>query len=109
MVNHDDYQDREMTKAPYSNLFFETIRGGSRRSAEVVAPIVLQMFHPASVVDVGCGDGTWLSVFLELGISERFGLDGDYVDRRQLQIPQDQFRATDLSSPFDLSRTFDLA
>jgi SAM-dependent methyltransferase len=108
-MNHDDLQDREMNKAPYTNAFFDTIRGGSRRSAQVVVPIVLQMLHPKSVVDVGCGDGTWLSVFRELGISETVGLDGDYVDRRQLQIPQDQFEATDLSSPFGLPRTFDLA
>jgi hypothetical protein len=98
-----------MNKAPYTNVFFDTIRGGSRRSAQVVVPIVLQMLHPKSVVDVGRGDGTWLSVFRELGIRETVGLDGDYVDRRQLQIPQDQFEATDLSSPFGLPRTFDLA
>jgi 2-polyprenyl-3-methyl-5-hydroxy-6-metoxy-1,4-benzoquinol methylase len=99
----------EMNKAPYTSEFFDTIRGGSRRSAQAVVPIVLQLVQPKSIIDVGCGDGSWLSVFRELGVSDMVGLDGDYVDRRLLQIPQDQFRATDLSSPFGLSRTFDLA
>jgi hypothetical protein len=99
----------EATEAPYTREFFDTIRGASRRSALAVAPLVLDLVHPKSIVDVGCGDGTWLSVFRGLGISDTAGLDGEYVDRRQLQIPCDQFRATDLSSRFELSRTFDLA
>jgi SAM-dependent methyltransferase len=98
-----------MQASAYTNKFYDTHRGGSRRSAQVVVPIVLQLVKAKAVVDVGCGVGTWLSVFRELGVSDTVGLDGDYVDRRMLQIPQDQFRATDLSSPFGLSRTFDLA
>jgi SAM-dependent methyltransferase len=98
-----------MNTTPYNSLFFDIIRGGSRRSAQVVAPLVLQLIQPKSIVDVGCGDGTWLSVFRELGVADVVGLDGDYVDRRQLQIPQEQFRATNLFEPFGLSRTFDLA
>jgi SAM-dependent methyltransferase len=74
-----------------------------------VVPTVLRLVQPEPVVDVGCGDGAWLSVFRELGVNHRFGLDGDYVDRRLLQIPQDQFSATDLSLPFRLPCTFDLA
>ena len=93
----------------YSNEFFDTIRDGSRRSAEVVAPIVIELLQPKSIVDVGCGDGSWLSVFRALGISDLLGLDGDYVDRGRLQIPEDRFRATDLSLPFALDRSFDVA
>jgi SAM-dependent methyltransferase len=67
------------------------------------------MVRVKSVVDVGCGVGTWLAVFRELGVTDTAGLDGDYVDRQLLQIPQDQFTATNLSSSFRLPRTFDLA
>ena len=93
----------------YTNEFFDTIRDGSRRSAQIVAPIVIELLQPKSIVDVGCGDGSWLSVFRALGVTDLLGLDGDYVDRRQLQIPEDRFRATDLSSPFVLDRSFDVA
>jgi len=98
-----------MNGSPYTSEFYDTIRSGSRSSAQAVVPIVLQLVQPKSIVDVGCGDGTWLSVFRELGVLDVVGLDGDYIDRRLLQIPQDHFRATDLSSPFRLPRTFDLA
>ncbi|MGF1538069.1 MAG: Wzt carbohydrate-binding domain-containing protein, partial [Elainellaceae cyanobacterium] len=57
----------------------------------------------------GCGDGTWLSVFKGHGIEEILGIDGGYVDQAQLQILSDRFTAHDLSQPFTLDRTFDLA
>lgn len=98
-----------MTTPSYTTEFFDTIRDGSRRSAEVVVPIVLEVLKPKSVIDVGCGDGTWLSVFVEMGVKDVLGLDGEYVKATQLRIPQDRFNATDLSSPFTVARKFDLA
>src|SRR5262249_50066622 len=62
-----------------------------------------------SIVDVGCGLGTWLAAFRELGVTDVVGIDGEYVDRDLLEIPQEQFREVDLSAPFSLDRTFDLA
>jgi SAM-dependent methyltransferase len=49
------------------------------------------------VVDVGCGDGTWLKVFLELrqGLMYVLGLDGEYV-RPHLQIQESSFQAVNL-------------
>jgi SAM-dependent methyltransferase len=72
-------------------------------------PIVLKLIPARTVVDVGCGDGAWLAVFREFGVTDTLGLDGDYVPRGLLQIPQDQFIAADLFEPFSLARTFDLA
>ncbi len=101
--------DMRPTQGPYDHKFYDAIRSGSRRSAEVVIPIVLELIQAKAVVDVGCGDGTWLAVFRELGVKDMLGLDGEYVDRRQLQIPELEFRPTDLSRPFALERSFDLA
>jgi hypothetical protein len=42
-------------------------------------------------------------------VDEILGVDGEYIDREILQIPQDCFQAVDLSKPFDLGRVFDLA
>jgi SAM-dependent methyltransferase len=98
-----------MHNSPYTDEFFETIRNGSKCSAKVIAPIVLRLIQPKSIVDIGCGDGSWLSVFRELGVNDVVGLDGNYVDRRMLQIPDSCFVAMNLISPFTLSRTFDLA
>jgi SAM-dependent methyltransferase len=93
----------------YKEQFFESLRDGARESARAVVPIVLQLVRPTSVVDVGCGDGTWLSVFRELGVGDLLGLDGEYVHRGLLQIAGDQFRAVDLTKPLRVERSFDLA
>jgi len=98
-----------MPDTPYSADFYEVLRTGCRRSAAAVVPILLQLVRARSVVDVGCGDGTWLSVLAEHGIIDTVGIDGDYVGHRLLRIPEDQFTALDLSSPFELTRRFDLA
>ena len=71
-------------------------------------PLVLALVKPQSVVDVGCGLGTWLSVFEELGVKEIFGIDGDHVDRSMLQISNERFTAFDLKKPIQIDRRFDL-
>jgi cyclopropane fatty-acyl-phospholipid synthase-like methyltransferase len=60
-------------------------------------------------LDVGCGDGTWLSVFRKHGVEDITGIDGAYVSREQLQIPEDRFKDVNLAKPFSLGRFFDLA
>lgn len=94
---------------PYSKMFFAEHEAGARRSARVVVPIVLDLLAPSSVVDVGCGLGTWLRVFREHGVEDVVGVDGDYVVRAGLSIPPDRFVAHDLAQPLELGRTFDLA
>lgn len=93
----------------YDVAFYESRRSGSRRSAEIVLSRVFDWLRPTSVVDVGCGEGCWLDVAGKLGVDDLLGLDGNYVDRSRLAIPQDRFRSIDLSQPFHIDRTFDLA
>ena len=96
-------------ETPYTRAFFAQQRAGSRASAETVVPLVLELFgRPASVVDVGCGTGTWLAAFREHGIEDVLGIDGSYVDRSTLELPPERFLARDLGRPFDVGRRFDL-
>jgi 2-polyprenyl-3-methyl-5-hydroxy-6-metoxy-1,4-benzoquinol methylase len=69
----------------------------------------MRMFAPSSAVDIGCGIGTWLSVFRELGVSKILGVDGTYVDKSHLLIDPEMFISHDLSQPLRLRQTFDLA
>jgi SAM-dependent methyltransferase len=98
-----------MSSEYYTNQFYERLRNGATRSAEVTVPLVLQLLPARSIVDVGCGDGSWLAVFRKFGVEEILGVEGEYVDRSLLQIPQDCFKALDLTKPFGLGRVFDLA
>lgn len=93
----------------YNKEFYEDQQGGSYLSAKEVLPIIFNLVHPKSVVDVGCGVGTWLSVCQELGIDDVLGLDGPYVSEEMLKIPTIKFKKADLSKPVDISRKFDLA
>lgn len=83
----------------YSSRFYRTYHAEVEASARAVAPLILEMTRARSVVDVGCGQGTWLSVFRELGVERVQGMDGSYVDRAALRIPAECFRAVDLAHP----------
>ena len=81
----------------------------NQRSAEQIVPLVMSLIGPRSVVDVGCGSGVWLALFREHGVERILGLDGAHVNPAWLRISLDSFRALDLSQPFQLNQTFDLA
>lgn len=98
-----------MTKTPYDSDFYFNQRVGSTSSAHGVVPLIIDLFNPRSVVDVGCGTGTWLSVFQKTGVDDVFGVDGAYVDTASLMIDRSNFQPADLTRPLKLSRKFDLA
>jgi SAM-dependent methyltransferase len=93
----------------YSSQFFAGQVDGSARSAALVVPFVLSLLPVESVIDVGCGLGSWAAAFLANGVRDVWGVDGDYVDRSQLRIPPRRFWARDLTKPLHFDRTFDLA
>jgi hypothetical protein len=78
----------------YTEQFFQALREGVTRSAEVMVPIVVEMTRPASVVDVGCGAGGWLAAFARHGVRDYLGIDG-YAPEELLEIPRDRFLAAD--------------
>jgi SAM-dependent methyltransferase len=93
---------------PYLEDFYNKLQKGSRRSAKEVIPLVLDLVHPKSVIEIGCGVGCWLSVFRESGIEDIVGVDGHWVDRKKLEVPQERFLSFDLEKPFRMDREFDL-
>ncbi len=95
-------------ESSYPPEYFKGLDAGSLRSAEVIVPLVIDLVRPRSVVDVGCGTGAWLSVFISEGVSDVVGVDGDYVGPELLRIPEDRFLTHDLERALSLGRTFDL-
>ena len=63
---------------------------------------------PASVLDVGCGAGTWLRAALDSGLSDILGIDGVQIPAHELLIPASAFRCLDLTRRIKLDRKFDL-
>jgi SAM-dependent methyltransferase len=93
----------------YSPAFYENQSTGSRRSADLILPVVRDLVRPTSVIDIGCGVGTWLAGWRALGVEDVIGVDGAWVDAARLQIPGARFRPHDLTTPLRLDRRFDLA
>ena len=92
----------------YDAQFQEYTLAMSKRSAEVVIPILYEALRPTSVLDLGCGRGAWLRVWSEQGAGDVVGVDGDYVQPGDLVVEPVAFRASDLGERVDLGRRFDL-
>lgn len=92
----------------YNDSFYDYINVGALKSADVIAPIVMSNFSIKSVLDVGCGQGAWLSQWNKLGVVDTLGIDGSYVNEDKLLIPPSSFCAYDISKEYSLKRKFDL-
>jgi SAM-dependent methyltransferase len=79
------------------------------RVAEEIVPQIIKFFNPNSVVDVGCGIGTWLHVFKSLGIKDILGIEGDHLDTNLLMIDKEDILFLDLEKEFVINRKFDIA
>jgi len=97
-----------MNNPVYNDAFYSNEAATSLRCANQVVPLLQDMFAPASVLDVGCGVGAFLRSFSEGGVKECLGLDGDYVPQNQRMISSENFKAVDLSKPFDIGRRYDM-
>jgi hypothetical protein len=93
----------------YDEKFFRWVNLAACTSAQVILPIVRDAIRPASVVDVGCGQGSWLSVWNELGVEDVYGYDGSYIDKARLLIDPARFLACDLEKLLQVDRRFSLA
>lgn len=92
----------------YDKHFYDQICTGSSSSAKKLVPYLIDNLKPSSVIDFGCGIGTWLYEFKKNGCSV-FGLDGNYVDRNMLMIDKSEFKPTNLEERVFLDKRYDLA
>lgn len=92
----------------YDDRFFADQAPASLASARAVVPLLEAIIQPSSVIDVGCGIGSWLQAFDEMGTTDILGIDGHSVPQQSLLIPVDQFLTTDLPRIPTVGRRFDL-
>ena len=70
--------------------------------------LIVKEPFPKSLLDVGCGVGTWLSCAAQNGIDDFWGIDGVDISPKQLLFPHKKFKLVDRQKPVDLGRRFDL-
>ena len=91
------------------NKYIHTTDVHNTLAAEEIVPVLMEWFNQKSVVDVGCGLGTWLFVFKSHGVQEILGIDGTHLDTEIIVIDHKELLLTDLEQPFGDLRKFDLA
>jgi len=80
----------------------------NRESASTILGILFEYARPSSVLDVGCGLGTWMSVAKSLGVADVRGLEGEWLNPSQLVVDPNLVSHVDLEQGFALNRRFDL-
>jgi SAM-dependent methyltransferase len=91
----------------YTKNFFEN-RQAAFKSAEQITPLIYNLLQPESVVDVGCGLGEFLYFLKKRGVQNIKRIDGEWVDKKKLLIPEKDFYSADLEKPLNLKKKFDL-
>lgn len=81
------------------------------QAPEQIVPLLINLLHPKSVVDVGCGIGTFLHVFKKNGVETIKGYDGKWVNKQLLSkyIDLNEFEEVNLEKPIVTTRKYDLA
>ncbi|MBN7817512.1 methyltransferase domain-containing protein [Algoriphagus pacificus] len=93
----------------YKDNFYKSRDSNTKESASQILQLLFNYFKPKSMVDFGCGVGTWVKIGQELGVQEILGLEGNWLDKSHLVIPESSFQHKDLTTSFILNKEYDLA
>ncbi len=93
----------------YSAGFYAGQRDASHDAAMAMLPPVIELLKPQSLVDIGCGVGTWLAAAESLGVPTVVGVEGPWVATSALRSPRIRLVTHDLERPLPLRERFDLA
>ena len=93
----------------YSQAFYQKHVSGMSDSASVILGMMYRLYHPQSVIDVGCGQGAWLKTAESFGATRLKGLDGDWIKQDNLLSRNIDFTPVNFDRTFPaLNEKFDL-
>ncbi|MEZ0387290.1 MAG: methyltransferase domain-containing protein [Verrucomicrobium sp.] len=81
----------------------------SLEGAQAALAVLFESRLPSSLLDIGCGSGSWLAAASGLGITDAWGMDGIDPPPDSMLPPSSTFKRQDLALPWDLGRRFDAA
>lgn len=100
-----------MKNTSKNSKFYHDDRLVSFHSAAVIVPVINALVKPASVIDLGCGSGSFLNQFKQHGVKTVLGLDGEWANLSLVKqyLSEDEFAIVDLENFSVNGRRFDLA
>lgn len=81
----------------------------NKTAAEIILPYLFEYYKPNSIVDVGCGLGSWLAVAKTMGVDDIVGVESLNARIDELFIDPLVIVRKNLDEKLVLNRTFDLA
>jgi SAM-dependent methyltransferase len=93
----------------YDEEFYSNRRGRVTSSAEAIMGVVFDLCSIESIIDFGCGTGTWINTAQSFGAKRVLGIEGHWLEEKYLDNPYLEILRYDLSRPINIKETFDLA
>lgn len=77
----------------------------------IIVPLLIDLFSPTSVIDIGCGLGNFLFEFKINSNCDVLGVDGDLFSdaMRSEFLTENEYLRADLTKPLNINRKFDIA
>jgi len=93
----------------YDEKYYKKHQDGSYKSAQIILKFIHGITNFQTLIDYGCGMGTWGSAAKSLGISHYVGIDQNSYDPTYMLIESSDYIQQDLQEPIDIASKFDLA
>lgn len=93
----------------YNASYYKKHEMGSYQSAIQILEYINSFINFNSVIDFGCGMGTWCKALYNLDIKDFLGIDKHQYDPTYMLIPTEKYMQFDLCNPLKLTRKVDMA
>lgn len=103
-----------MNAPVYDASFYEKRRARTAPAAHEILSIIAASVPMKSIIDVGCGTGTWLAAALGLGATSARGIEGDWVttdmlDDARIALRNQSLEDEVVGAPADLAISLEVA
>tara|TARA_B100001175_G_C19480100_1_gene626600 strand:+ start:872 stop:1648 length:777 start_codon:yes stop_codon:yes gene_type:complete len=95
-------------KSLYDKKFYDSTHEHTY-SAQIILNIIFRYHRPRSIIDVGCGSGSWLSVADKMGVEKLTGIEADWLKPEMLITKKIDLFTYDVSEPLPSISKNDLA
>ena len=97
-----------INKSLYDKSFYESTHSHVY-SAQKIFEIIFKHLKPRSIIDIGCGSGSWLKAASEMGVKNLTGIEGNWLKPEMLIAENINLLIHDISSSLPRLSKYDLA